>query len=204
MTMKDKYIVPTAKSIRESIERRSREFAVDRQGAGTHALLLLDTSGSMSGDKLSQAARGAVRFTNDAHEKGYEVTLATFNDDFMPLARRLTVGRDPAPYLRNLRARGGTDLTLALMSAGPYLSHSGSRTLCLVTDGYPNDANGALKAAETLKIHGIRIVCIGTDAADRSFLARVASQPTFARKVAATQLEAAVTDAARALPAPKE
>ena len=46
----------------------------------SNILVLLDTSGSMTGDKLLQAKSGAVDFAHSASAKGYATALAIFGD----------------------------------------------------------------------------------------------------------------------------
>lgn len=55
-----------------------RETAIERRASTV--LILLDTSGSMTGDKLVQAKSGAVYFAHSASKKGYATALAVFGD----------------------------------------------------------------------------------------------------------------------------
>ncbi len=191
-------LVPTAQSIKERLENFSRARNLER--GAPQAVLLLDASGSMAGEGLAQAVRGAKSYTRDAHARGHRVSLLTFASDAEVLTRDLPPGRDPAPHLRRMRAEGSTNLTAGLSLAGRLLRGSGGRTVCVVTDGYPDSAQAALAAAQRLKAQGVHIACIGTSDADQAFLARLASRAGLARKVRLKELERAITDAARMLP----
>ena len=48
--------------------------------ARPHALLLIDTSGSMAGPKLERAKLGATEFAQSAIGRGYTTSLAVFAD----------------------------------------------------------------------------------------------------------------------------
>src|SRR5439155_22219148 len=131
-----------------------------------NVLLLVDTSGSMSGNKIEQAKRGAIDFAQSVNLRGCATALAIFGDEakmvvdptidthlFAQKIERLAVGL----------AGGGTDLALALQLANKFKELNAVEKMSI--DGQTPEAP-AFRAAEVLKAQGIDILCIGTDDAD--------------------------------------
>jgi Mg-chelatase subunit ChlD len=173
------------------------ETIVER--CASNVLILLDTSGSMAGHKLLQAKSGAVDFGHSASAKGFATALAVFGDraamvcdpsvDTMKLARKLSkveVGI----------VGGSTNLAAGLILAEKFKELS---VVVVVTDGASNDNGAALDSAAMLKKRGVEIICIGTDDADKAFLARLATRSDFASYVPAHSLRSAITGASRLL-----
>lgn len=173
------------------------ETVIERRAI--NVLLLLDTSGSMAGSKIDQAKSGAIDFAQSASARGYDTALAVFADraamvcdatnDVAVLARkmaRLNVGV----------VGGSTDLTKGLVLAGKFAELA---AVVVVTDGQSNDNRAALAAAATLKSRSVDIICIGTDDADRDFLARLATRSDLAMHVAAKDLRTSIRAASRLL-----
>jgi Ca-activated chloride channel family protein len=104
--------------------------------------LVLDVSGSMSGDKIRQARAAGVQLLRTLDERDrfrlieFSSDVRSFRDDFLPAARgNVAAGIE---YLQELRAAGGTNIEGALMEA--LRGNAGSNRLPLVlflTDGMP-------------------------------------------------------------------
>lgn len=181
---------------------RSVTGKLEKVGASSMAAcVLLDTSGSMAGSKLIQARNGATDFVRDVLRKDYAVALVTFADSSRILCQLSQRVEQLRESLEAMQAAGGTDMTAAIKKATALLlaQHLPGGFLVLVTDGQPNDAQTALAAAEIAKQHGITILTIGTDDADRDFLARIAS-PGASTHVPSQQLAAGIRAAAGLLP----
>jgi len=159
-----------------------------------NVLLLVDTSGSMSGNKIEHAKRGAIDCAQSVNLRGCATALAIFGDEakmvvdptidthlFAQKIERLAVGL----------AGGGTDLALALQLANKFKELD---AVVVVTDGQTPEAP-AFRAAEVLKARGIDILCIGTDDADRDFLARLATRTDLAVHVQSQDLGQAIGQA---------
>jgi Mg-chelatase subunit ChlD len=164
-----------------------------------HVLLLIDTSGSMAGDKITQAKHGAIDFTRSANLKGCATGLAVFGD-------RAAMVCDPTVELGRFEKKisglsigvvgSSTNLAAGLELAGKF-SHLNA--VVVVTDGQPGSQTAALRAADTLKKRGIDILCIGTDDADRSFLAKLATRSDLAIHVDAQNLGNSIGQASHLL-----
>jgi len=165
----------------------------------SNVLILLDTSGSMAGDKLLQAKSGAVDFAHSARVKGFATALAVFGDR---AAMVCDPGTDTAKLEKKLAkvnvgiVGGSTNLAAGLILAAKFAALA---VVVVVTDGASNDNNGALDSAGILKKRGVEIICIGTDDADQAFLARLATCSDFSSYVPAGSLRSAITEASRLL-----
>jgi len=162
-------------------------------------LLLIDTSGSMAGDKIVQARQGAIDFARSATLRGCATALAIFGDRaamvcdptvetpaFEKKVNRLEVGI----------VGGSTDLGAGLTLAAKFPKLN---AVVVVTDGQSNSREAALKAAEPLKQRGIEILCIGTDDADQKFLKELATRSDLAIHVEAQNLRTSIGQASQLL-----
>jgi len=163
-------------------------------------LLLLDTSGSMAGRKWGQAQTGAIEFAGSARRGGYATALAVFAD-------RAAMVCDPVLDETVLTRKimklsigvvgGSTNLAAGLFLAGKFKNLA---AVVVVTDGVSNDNKAALDSAGVLKSRGVEIICIGTDDADQTFLAALATRSELASYVPAHALASAIAEASRMLP----
>ena len=178
---------------------------IPRSRATSSVYLLIDCSSSMSGSKLDQAKKGARDFADDALVKGYSVGLIQFGSYEKLICELQTNISTIAERLRELEATGSTNLTDGLQLAREKLTaESGMRAIVVVTDGMPDNREGALYAAQEAKNCGIDIIAIGTDDADSKFLNDLASQTQFGLKVPSDKLEQGVALAATMLPGPDQ
>lgn len=171
--------------------------------------LLIDCSSSMSGrTKLQQAKDGAKKFAQDAQRKGYSIGLIKFSSDavclFDPKQQKHEFNLNSR--IDGMSSSGTTNMTEAIEIAIEKLDFVGSRAMLIATDGYPDNEDSALNAAQEAKSMGIEILTIGTDDADIRFLRRLATSTELANKVPAAQFENAISSMADrlALPSGKE
>ncbi len=141
--------------------------------------LLLDISGSMSGDPVVEALEGARQFNAKCLVSSQVVGLICFSSEAKVIAPPSRSGI--AERLESFECSGSTNMAAAIMLAIHDIEQvHGRRSIVLVTDGYPNDPDAALKAAQQAKNMGIRILTIGTTDSDANFLAKIASSDDFA------------------------
>jgi Ca-activated chloride channel family protein len=162
-------------------------------------LLLIDTSGSMTGDKISQAKNGAIDFSKFATQRGYATGLAVFAD-------RAAMVCDPTVqneafekkiYAVRVGIVGGTtNLAAGLDLAGKFRELA---AVVVVTDGQPNSCKDALRSASVLKRNGVEILCIGTDDADKAFLDQLATRKELAVHVGAQNIRTSIGQATQLL-----
>jgi len=165
--------------------------------------LAVDRSGSMEGDKLAQAKRGALDFAKEARRKGYLTGLIAFDS----YATRLCSPQKDISVLQKalepVVVSGTTNMTHAIELAVEELrSKKGKRVLVIVTDGEPDNAGSCLAAGRRAKKEGIEIIAVGTDDADYGFLRKIASRTDLAALVQRHQLREGVAATAKLLQLP--
>lgn len=175
---------------RESVDV---ELRVDSSGLPTcaatadvspiYAALVIDRSGSMSGQPLQEARNAASDFVDlmNLVEGGDAVAVVSFSD-----SARLDRGFnfDRAQSVRAIQGipdGGGTDiasgLSLAAQQFGLNPPPVGARPVIILLSDGQSDANAARNAADQAKAQGIRVVTIALGGADRALLAQLASSP---------------------------
>jgi len=162
------------------------------------AILLIDRSGSMAGAKTTYASSGAWDFSQATLKKGYRIATIEF-------ASGASITCAPSRSADDVRRgcfansiTGSTAMHEGLQLASSLEPRTGD-TIVIVTDGAVDDPKGTLAIGAKLKSSGVEILAIGTDDADKSFLAQLASPPDLSMKVAASNLRIAITDASRLL-----
>ena len=144
-------------------QRYGTESARDRVAAARNVLLLLDTSLSMHGEKLSRAVE-AIDFFLHSLQPQDQFNLALFNNEFIPLSA------SPLPattenveralsFIKASMIGGGTDLNQALLKSIELANAfpSGEHSVVLISDANP-----------TLKTVGIKRIVQAFDAANGS------------------------------------
>jgi len=170
-----------------------------------YVYLVVDCSGSMLGDKLSQAKRGASNFAKDALAKGYSTGLIRFDSSARLLYEPHRGTSELNRCLDGLEAGDTTHMAKAIHLAHNNLKgRAGARAMVIVTDGMPNgdgDPRATLRAGANAKKEGIDIIAIGTDDADQGFLKKLASRKELGVRVSRKQLEQTISSSAKMLPA---
>lgn len=188
------------KEVLDRIRKRSADI-VRKAASEASVYLVVDCSGSMAGQKLTQAKKGAVDFAEDARRKGYSVGLIRFSSIATHLCEPQGQISVLNRYLRAMDANGSTNMTDAILLALQNLrDRKEHRAMVVVTDGMPDSPSTALESARQAKANGIDILTIGTDDADRDFLAKLASRTGLAVKVAREQLGQGIASMAKMLP----
>lgn len=105
-------------------------------------LFVLDTSGSMKGEKIVRA-KEALSYCLSALGKNDRFNIVRFSDGIEPMSKTLLYASKPnidngLKFIKNLRAVGGTNINEALLAA---LSNSGNKErpgiIVFITDGEP-------------------------------------------------------------------
>ena len=142
----------------------------------TRVYLLIDVSSSMAGYPLVEAQTAAREFLDRCDFTLMEVGLISFSDQVTLQAEATDNVRRVQAAIGRLEADGTTNLTEALELARERLIDSDrTRYVVILTDGYPDAAESAVKEAEAVRASGVEIVAIGMGDADRDYLRRLAS-----------------------------
>lgn len=112
--------------------------------------IVLDTSGSMAGDKLTRAKHAINRFLTDLLDPSDEIFLCTFNDRPAVIEEWTTDRRVLSAAVRAIAARGGTAMYDAIAEALPIAQNGRHRKKALVVISDGNDTS-SLTEAEDLK-----------------------------------------------------
>ena len=100
-------------------------------------ILVLDTSGSMSGEKLAQA-QDAVAFVVDNLNNRDRFNIISFSTGVRSYTRDLVPASEPGNYesfIDNLEAIGGTNISGALLEAIAQADSNRPTTILFLTDG---------------------------------------------------------------------
>jgi uncharacterized protein YegL len=144
-------------------------------------VLLIDSSGSMSG--LMETTKQASYDFLDAvpFETGGQAGLVTFGDDTRALSQ-ITNDRDLLQRaIAPLTSGGNTPMARGLEIAHGMLREvEGTRAMVVFTDGEPDDSARTLAVGRQVKDGGIAIWAIGTAGADMELLRQLVSSPEMA------------------------
>lgn len=150
-------------------------------GVARDVVFVLDRSGSMNGKKMVSAARACSILLETLGPADRFAILAFDNvNEWMPVSTGSEAGKGKfvqadeegilygKNYLRNVTARGGTELagavSEALAEVGRRLSSESAPIVVLLTDGQIADEARVLKQLQQ-KVGTTRVFCIGIDTA---------------------------------------
>jgi len=103
-------------------------------------VFVLDTSGSMRGEKMAQA-RDALRYCLNhlgRRDRFGIIAFSTDVDAFRDVLRPASSRDDALYFVDGLEANGGTNINEALMAAAGLLSDSDNGLIVFLTDGLPS------------------------------------------------------------------
>ncbi len=173
---------------------RPVENSVLRGGA---VYLVIDCSGSMAGDKLAEARKGAIDFSSEALVKRYAIGMISFASEANHICEPRQELANVQRHLPGLEAGGSTNMASGIKLATVKLTgRPAPRAMVVITDGMPDHEEKALDAAREAKEQGIDIMTVGTDDADREFLEKLASRKDLVVVVKSEKLGQGITSAA--------
>ena len=132
-------------------------------------VIVLDQSGSMEGEKFSQA-QGALDFVLSHLNPEDRFNIIAFSTGTRPYARGLQPASEAGEagrWVHTLRAEGGTDINLALLEALAGIERDSSRPAIVIflTDGLATegvtDTDQILKAVQTSAPENVRLFAFG-------------------------------------------
>jgi len=154
--------------------------------ANADILLLVDTSGSMSGTKMGAARSAVMEFIGQLDYSHHQVGLITFSSD-VDLVQALT--NNPRSLIRavpNLGDDSGTNMLGAVMLADEEFASARARpdarqAIIILSDGRPNNGVAELGGyAAAFRRAGREVYTIGLGQdVDRRFMQSIATQPGY-------------------------
>lgn len=168
--------------LRRKEEEEDKKPPVQKVEIEYSIALLMDCSGSMSGEKIIHAHKALISFLQKVNLSRNEVGLIEFG-----LSARATVIQKMChdyqaleSGIYQLEPSNGTPLLSAIQLADTMLSNcKGKPLIILATDGIPNEPEDTiLEYADQIKAKGIRIITIGIGSDVNSrLLKKLASSP---------------------------
>ncbi len=171
--------------------------------------IVIDASGSMGGEKLTEVKRAAAGFVERQSFFRNRISIVQFGGAASTL---IPLSRDKSGILSaidRVQDGGSTNMAAAIRTAGSALVGAGdslrrrlggsSPYLLLFTDGAPDNAYDTLTAASETRSRGIQIIAIGTGDADRAFLAEVTNDPGVVFAASAGQFDSGFRAAEQAI-----
>jgi Ca-activated chloride channel family protein len=170
------------------------------QPAPVTVCLLLDSSGSMAGDKLNEMKRAASDLVQRQTLARDQLAVVGF-DSFAQVACPLSNQKGPLlAAINGLQVGGGTNMAEGLRTADTALDQSKSdKYILLFTDGMPDSQADALAAASACQSSGTRIVAVATGDANTGYLAQLTHNPSLVFAANAGQFDQAFQHAEKAI-----
>lgn len=142
-------------------------------------LILLDVSYSMYGNNIEQAKEGCINFAKETVNKGdVQIGVITFSTNIKYVIKfTKNIDEKFEKRINKIDVEANTYLKEAIQMAVCYFTNNRvKKTICIITDGLPEDRIGAIIAAKEAKRMGIKIMAIGTDVANQEFLDELCSE----------------------------
>jgi Mg-chelatase subunit ChlD len=188
----------------ESVSTQGKPVNIHVSNRQAYVYLVIDCSASMTGNKLDQAKQGILDFAADALKNEYRVGLIGFDTEARLICEPVGDIQVLMPGVKALRAGGSTNMVDAIKTAHSALNNlAGTRVIVVATDGMPDNASAALKAAQLAKNEQIDFIAIGTDDANQAFLQKLATRKELAAKVSSDMFAKAIASASNLLPPPR-
>jgi Ca-activated chloride channel family protein len=152
-------------------------FFGEKPAAAKRVVILLDRSGSMEGAPITQAKKaieaclGALGSNDTFGIVAFDNVTEDFRPNLLPGTRENRAAA--AVFLKQIEARGGTELAAGVEAAATLLGKESGNVLIL-TDGEVSETETILARARAT---GMRIHCLGIGSASQDrFLAQLATQ----------------------------
>ena len=200
-------LVATRRDVTETLDEiiarlRAQAEEAKRQAAAAaniEVIIAIDTSGSMSGNRISQAKTAAKDFVREFDMNHTYISVMSFGDSTKYLCKQAndiyTINH--AVDALSIGSEGyGTSATPIAKSAQTY-SMQGHRVLVVLTDGEWSNKSSEISASDRAKADGVIIYGIGIGEADQAFLDKISS--TKGKKVDLSQLTVAFKEVASSI-----
>ncbi len=166
------------------VDRADRDLRWTDEEPGAHhegdlsVALVIDTSTSMSGEKLDEAKKALTGFVDVLEESGLgdRIALISFANEAVRGARLGAGARSVRKAAAKLTASGATAIGSGLAQAQEELEGApGRRVVVVLTDGEPTDGEAAMDVRGRLVTDEVEIIARGVQGANLGFLERLAT-----------------------------
>jgi VWFA-related protein len=141
---------------------------------------VLDTSGSMVGDKIDQARHALDRFVFDLLDSRDEVFLYRFSDHPVLVHDWTSDGASLSQAMARITPSGGTALYDAILEAIPMVTrgHNQKKALVVITDGNDTTSRASLKTVRNaLRDSEVLLYAVGIDGHEIEVFHQPSSRP---------------------------
>jgi len=152
------------------------EQAEEEQAVAKDVTIVLDTSGSMRGDKLEQARRAADYILGKlgSEDRFNIIRFSTDVQAFRDAPVSAAEASKARTWLNNLAARGGTNISRALETALANLDDDRPQLVLFLTDGLPTegeiDPNAIVSSVASRAAANVRLFVFGVGDDVNTFL----------------------------------
>ena len=178
-------LTATKEAVTESIDeiiarlKREKEEAEEaaRRAACVEIVLAIDSSGSMGGNRISQAKSSAKDFIQEFDLKHTYITVLSFGDNIKRVCSDSSSKSQISSAISSITVGEvgyGTDAK-PIEEARWMYKREGHKILVVLTDGVWGNQSSETYAADGAKNDGIIIYGIGIGDADQAFLDRISS-----------------------------
>ena len=140
-------------------------------------ILLIDTSSSMWGGKLSEVQAAATGFVERQNLTVNNLAIVEFSSNSQVLTNFDADKTELKQAIANLTPSGGTNLSQGLKTVASLLRNSNTPNILLFTDGQPNDPRASKSIAREIREAGINLVTVGTGDANSNYLTSLTENP---------------------------
>ncbi len=168
----------TLSEIIARLEREKKEAEEEaKRRSKIEIMLMIDTSGSMSGDRIVEARRAAKEFVKALDLKHSFISVISFADasQYKCKWENKEWSLNSAIDSVNVNDVGYCNAETPIQNNYKKFSRDCSRVIVILTDGYWDDQQTEERAATAAKADGIIIYGIGIGDADEAFLERISS-----------------------------
>lgn len=129
-------------------------------------VLVLDTSGSMSGTPMAETQKASVNFVNTILNEDASIGIVAYEDDADRLSDFSVNRSHLTEVVENISDGGGTNIEAGLAEAKSMLDSSSAKKkiIVLMSDGEPNEGKqggGLIAYADEIKDDGVLIYTLG-------------------------------------------
>ena len=167
-----------AEDMTDIINRLKKEADEAKNARKVEITVIIDVSGSMSGDRIEKARQAARGFVDDVLKiPGATISLIGFADSEQYACKKSRDKQalyDAIAGIWNLPVGGGTSGKPIAYCYRDY-DRDAAKVMIVLTDGYWGNQSSEISASDAAKAEGIIIYGIGIGEADQTFLDRISS-----------------------------
>lgn len=137
--------------------------------------LVIDGSGSMSGDRIENARRAVEACIDNMNPATQELSIVMYDDSIENLSSLTNDAAALRAGAGNIVADGGTDIPIGLMAGIESLKNAiGTKAIILMTDGEDGNADQMPAAIEAAREENIAVFTVSTGGGNREYMENIA------------------------------